>query len=181
MERKLVLYPRDPEGSVELESVERVLREADFIGRPVEVVDARRFRPGDRFERLVSFVSPGRILEEGKADPKRCTIGIPEVREEIDFLAGSNVRAPSCECGTVFADWTVRVQKWQGDGADWKCDGCGNEAPPWDFDWQRSAGFGRYNVDVHGIDFGEAVPSPELIRTLKEIDGGDWDYFYFVQ
>lgn len=180
-EGKLVLYPRDPDVALDIEDIERALRDVDFIGRPIEVVGDRRFRPGDRFERLLDFNSPGRVFDEGRADPRRCTIGIPEVREAIYFLAGSNVLAPHCNCGFVFNDWSNRMAQWRSSGADWRCDGCGGEAPPWGFDWNHSAGFGRSNIDVHGIDLGEAVPSVALMQALQKTNNASWDYFYFVQ
>ena len=31
---------------------------------------------------------------------------------------------------------------------------------------------------MHGIDLGEAVPSPELLQQLQSSTGAAWDYFY---
>ena len=179
-ERKLVLYPRDPSADVDADIVERTLRAVDFIGRSIEVVGDRRFRPGSQFENLVDFNSPGRVFDDTSVDPKRCMVGIPEVREEIDFLGGSNVIAPHCNCGFTFADWDRRVDQWRGSGDAWRCDCCGAEGPPWNFDWKHSAAFGRSNIDIFGIDLGEAVPSPDLMDALKQANGSEWDYFYFV-
>lgn len=179
-DRKLVLYPRDPHAPIDAEALERTLREIDFIGRSIEVVGDRRFRPGDRFEHLVEFGASGRVFEDGRADPRRCSVAIPEVREEIDFLGGSNVAAPNCACGFVFDDWSRRIDKWRDGAPNWHCDGCGADAPPWAFNWDHSAGFGRYNIDVFGIDLGEAVPSPDLLQTLARTNNAAWDYFYFV-
>jgi len=180
-ERKLVLYPRDPATSLDAETVENALRGVDFIGRSIEVVGDRRFRPGDRFERLLDFSGAGRVFDEGRADPKRCSVGIAEVRDEIDFLGGNNAAAPSCKCGFVFDDWSNRVSQWRHSGDDWHCDGCGGEAAPWNFDWQRTAAFGRSNIDVFGIDLGEAVPNAGFMAALEKTSGSEWDYFYFVE
>ena len=171
-ERKLVLYPADPETAAEADEVERRLNEADFIGRAIEAAEGRRYRPGDKFVELLRFDPP--------RPAQRYTISIAEQRDEIDFLGGSNAKAPACPCGFVFHDWSARVDEWRDTKSDWHCDGCGAHAQPWAFNWNHTAGFGRCNVNVHGVELGEAVPSEELLQNLLTASGSKWDYFYFV-
>lgn len=172
-DRKLVLYPADPESGADVDTLETALLQVAFIGRPVDAAEGKRFRPGERFVELLRFDPP--------RPAQRYTVAVSEQRDEVDFLGGSNVKAPSCPCGTVFHDWNERVDAWRETKSDWHCGGCGTDAQPWAFDWGRSAGFGRCNVDIHGVELGDAVPSDDLLRSLGDASGSRWDYFYFAE
>ncbi len=173
-DNKLRLYPKDPHVEpVDRRLLQRTLADIDLLGREIEVVSEIAYRPGRRFFELVRF--------DPQPSTSRYTIGLPDVVEEIDFLGGSNVRDPHCACGTL-ADRHAVGEAWSqnGSAATLVCSGCGKTLRPWDLDWHHSNAFGRYTVDVRGVDLGEAVPATELFRALEGTNGVEWDYFYFV-
>ncbi|HEY3056306.1 MAG TPA: hypothetical protein VGK31_10295 [Thermoanaerobaculia bacterium] len=175
-DHKLILYPKDPHApAVEREQIEEPLRTAGFIGKPIEVVGEMRYRPGSRFEKLLPFSGP--------SEPAHCTIEIPEAKNDVEFLGGANVEAPSCRsCGFNIEQWADAVSAWFDDRETFvaSCPACGSKAKLWELDWHHTNAFGRYSVDVWNVDLGDATPSENLLHILANTNGGEWDYFYYV-
>lgn len=191
-DENLILYPKDPNAEVvDAATLERELAAAGFIGREIDVVGERRFRPGPRFEKLLPFSSSHEVIvlnpeakeEERGASPSYCTIEIPELLPQIEFLGGANVEDPLCpHCGFQFADWSDSVETWFDDRSAFEttCPGCQAREPLWQLDWKKTNGFGRSRIVVWGVRLGEAVPAAELLEVLKGTSEAAWDYFYSV-
>lgn len=184
----LVLLPRDPQAPTpDAEALTEALQKIAFIGRAIDVVGGRRYRPGDHFSRFLAFVGPQRVTllgtfeEDSEADPSRCRVKIDEERGEIDFLAGSQVESPKCRgCASTIADWTSQLERWRSGGDSFSCAGCGARNEPWQFDWNRTAGFGRFSIGIEGIGLGDATPTAALLATLWSTNNADWDYFFAI-
>jgi hypothetical protein len=58
------------------------------------------------------------------------------------------------------------------------CPACGEQRPPWDWDWKGNAGYGRFFVEVEEIFPGEALPSPALDTALADITAAPWRHFH---
>ena len=68
--------------------------------------------------------------------------------------------------------------KDQGAGSLWACPDCRHEASPWQFNWRRSAGFGRCFIQINDIFPKEAIPQQQLLDKLNSHYGVSWHYFY---
>ncbi len=59
-----------------------------------------------------------------------------------------------------------------------RCPSCGTTHRAWDWDWRSHGGWGRLFVELNDIFPGEAVPTPALMRVLREASELSWRYFY---
>ena len=178
----LVLCPVDPDWiPSDADRIERLLRSIRFIGAPLS--GARCYLAGERFLHLVAFMgcSPGVRLEPGDDGDDFCFIELSGDAGSIQFRCGAHTGTPRCEqCGAPFTDWKSAVARWQHEGGTtrWQCSACGREAPPWEYDWRKSAGFGRCFIEINSIFPREAIPQQQLLDTLNSHYRVDWHYFY---
>ncbi|GAB6043396.1 hypothetical protein [Endothiovibrio diazotrophicus] len=186
---KLILHPKNPAaeppaGDALLDHLHR----AGVIGAPFPFRGAEHHLPGEAFMRAVTFLgcSPAVLFEPPAADAERgdggdfCHLELRGPYAETRFLGEEGVKRPRCpRCRGWIDDWQAALAAWQADvGYRHPCPHCGEPIEPPAMKWRHSAGFGRLALAVWGVFEGEAVPSEELLRTLREISGGDWEYFY---
>lgn len=123
------------------------------------------------------------LVETGPFDSSSfCTIEIGEAISEISCFTSCDVVPPICPaCNHRFEEWGDILSTWFDDQASfrgWNCPGCGKDCMPWELDWHRRWGFGRFSIDIRGVHLGEAVPSDELLALLSEATNQSWSYFY---
>jgi hypothetical protein len=99
------------------------------------------------------------------------------------FLNGKNTTQPSCEnCRKRIPQWQPLVDQWleAPDTFLASCPHCGHQQNPASYNWRQSAGSGRLFLFVENIFPNEAIPSPELLKSLEESDknGVGWSFFY---
>ncbi len=173
-DNKLVLIPDRPEFSVpEKSCIERCLLEIGLLGAPFDFYGSPCFQPGPNFFELVEFFT--------SQPPSMVFIEISTPTNRIEFLGGANTQDPSCRgCGCVLSDWIDCLDGWYEHGnSEWSCSVCGQTSLIWDLDWKHTAGFAKFKISLWHIHEGEAIPSLKLLAALREVSGGDWNFFHF--
>ena len=178
----LVLCPVDPHWTLpDDEGLIRLLQSVRLIGKLYrETMD---FWPGERFLDLVAFLgcSPDIKLEPDEDSPHFCFIRLKTRTRSVEFHAGDHSFAPRCpQCRSAMDDWRNRIHDWQqrAGNAPLPCNSCGHPAMPWDYNWRKSAGFGRCFIEINNIYPREAIPQQHLLDTLNSHYQVNWHYFY---
>ena len=72
------------------------------------------------------------------------------------------------------------IEVWETDKQHqrWACTRCGAATDPGSLDWRRSAGIGRFFVQIFDVFPEEAVPLNRLLEELAQTGCGPWRYFY---
>jgi len=179
---RLILTSRDPFAAPDLEVARALLRSCGFIG---EALPGRRdaYWTGENFLALVVFAGCSVQVDlTPAADPNArfCHVRISGPYPAPRLASGRNTRPPRCpSCRAPLRDWRRALE--EGDGGALACPACHQSAPPWEWDWKRSAGYGRLFLQVEEVFPGEAEPSSRLMRLLSDIaPGAGWRHF-FVQ
>lgn len=154
------------------------LREQGLVGEAMDEA-GRLFRAGARFAELVTFLGCSPYLRfepDGGGGEAFCHVGLrgPYVAPRLIF--GRNTRPPRCPgCHNQIVEWRAGLSD-----ETLHCHLCGGVFPLASIAWRRNAGFGRLFIELFNVFPGEAVPSEELMRGLREIvpDRGEWGYFY---
>ena len=168
-----------------LAAITERLRQIGLLGQPFRE-EEQSFLTGERFAQLVTFLgcSPYLRLEPpDDGSDNFCHLRFLGPFEQARFLYGSNTRPPKCpDCRRGIDGWRSLVGQWQvqPETQTLICPHCGQGSSPLQLEWRRSAGFGRFFVQITEIFPGEAVPGTELMDCLRA-DGKDWDYFYLQQ
>jgi len=170
MPPRLSLFARDPDLAWPLERAETELRSIGLIGARL---DANRFRAGDGFLELITFLGCApRVPLEVAADGAFCHIELPPVSAHATLWSGDNLRPPRCpHCDSLL----IRESS---DAAAWTCSGCGRSTPLRDINWRRRACYARSVVHVWNVHESEAVPTSGLLTALRDVSDGEWDYCY---
>jgi len=178
----LVLCPENPRWTLsDDQGLEQFLLSIQLIGEPYR--NESRFLAGERFLDLIAFMgcSPDIRLEPGDNDAPFCSIHLLPRTAEVEFHCGEQVHAPRCPgCRTPVNNWQSDINSWRNNGSDslWICQGCRHQSYPWQFNWRKSAGFGRCFIEINNIFPKEAIPQQQLIDTLNSHYGVSWHYFY---
>jgi hypothetical protein len=177
---KLVLHPADPFALLQDPGLlVECLHEAGLVGRSFPHEGELHYKPGPRFEELVTF----RPRPGGTPAPSTvCHVAVVETTTEPMFLGASNLQPPSCSsCHARLADWQSQFAPWQRDKRHflWRCPACGLRQPIQNLDWGRLAGVARYSVDIWKVAADQAEPSSELIQVLERHTSERWRYFYY--
>ncbi len=182
---QLILHPaeldRQPANPVALRAR---LEALGLLGAPLAFEGREHYRPGERFLELVTFLGCSPVValgEPGATGDEFAHLQLDGPYPEPQFIAGSNVKSPRCPgCGYRLETWQGEVAAWQADPHHtWRCPMCGKVYAPPRLRWRQCAGFGRYFVRIWGVFEGEAVPSDELLATLADATGFDWQHFYY--
>lgn len=179
---RLSLAPGDVRSAPDYSTVLGYLCGGGFIG---QALGDGRYRVGEEFLRLISFMgcSPHIELDAQDPDASFCHVRLQGPLEDPVLLLGRNAQAPRCKaCRGRMDDWREHSAAWphQARQPCAVCPRCGAEQCPIDLNWRRSAGAGRLFVHVEDVFPGEAVPVPGLLKGLEQVTGTPWDYF-FVQ
>ncbi len=181
----LVLCPDDPHWApADDESLKQLLQSMQLIGEPL---DSQHFFTGERFLDLIAFMgcSPEIKLEPGDDNANDnqsfCHVHLINQTHAIEFHCGDQVHTPRCpQCRSAVHDWKSKINAWAEERADttWSCEKCRHQAAPWEYNWRKSAGFGRCFIEIIDIFPKEAIPQQQLLDTLHSHYGVSWHYFY---
>lgn len=183
---RLVFTPADPffvpQG---IENLLERLRQIQFCSKPVQGMEAGHYLLGERFMQLVTFMgcSPFIQFEPTEDNQPFCHLVIDGPHHRPIFLAGKNTTPPRCEgCKKRIPQWEELMEKWDAAPKTFQvtCPHCGQRQNPVSYNWRQSAGSGRLFLFVENIFPNEAIPSPELMKSLQTSDTSNtaWDYFY---
>lgn len=177
----LVLCPEDPRLKLkEGEDLQALLQSIQLIGEPDN--GEMQFLAGERFLDLIALMgcSPQIRLEPEDKQPY-CHVRLISGSASIEFHSGRHTHAPRCpNCRVAVSNWKSRINHWLDSEAEspWSCEACGHHAEPWNYNWRRSAGFGRCFIEISNIFPKEAKPQQQLLDTLNSHYGARWQYFY---
>lgn len=183
----LVICPEQPECSPP--SVEQLVRFMASIGligeamKPGVSANKHQFMTGERFLDLIAFLgcSPNIKLEPDKEHQSFCHVDIDTNQETgILFRQGRQTTPPRCPaCRKPYRGWRDSISPGaQSETRRWRCPDCGQLALPWQYDWRKTAGFGRCFIEISDIYPKEALPQPALIETLTQQYSMNWTWFY---
>lgn len=184
---RLVLLPVDVGcACTDIDAVNQGLRDAGFINGEIEVAGETRYRVGERFPALLTFLGCSPHLPTAPAEAAAngdnfYHVSIAGVTPRPAFIAGERVRTPGCpDCGRDVDDWRALAREWQEaeDTAAWRCRECGCSVPITGLNWRRGARFARMSVTVWNVFDGEAVPGEELLAVLEQATGCRWQHFF---
>lgn len=168
----LILFPRNllwaPEN---LNSIAQVLKAVGLIG---EVRETFLFNAGPEYLSLVTNLgcSPQIALGENEG---ATTIRLTGIFDLPQFVYGENLKPPRCpHCRKPQEKKEFSYKP----GENLRCCHCGFEGPMPQFDWRRSAAFGRAFIEISNVFESEAVPGEELTDCLLKATGESWDYCY---
>ena len=168
----LILYPRNPEWAPDsLGSIAQLLKSVGLTG---EARESFLFNTGPEYLGLITYLgcSPQIVLGENEA---ATTVRLSGIFDSPQMVAGENLKSPRCpQCRkTVDAPANKSGSKEKLD-----CKHCGYAAPMQQFDWRRTAAFGRVFIEISNVFESEAVPGEELTGCLLKATGESWDYCY---
>jgi len=178
----LVLCPEDPHWvPPDDKSLIFALQSIQLISTPLD--EPLLYLTGEKFLDLIAFMgcSPDIKLEPGEDKQSFCHIHLLPHADRIEFHCGSRTHTPRCPgCSSPVSQWQTRIRSWLGNdpAALWECDACGMQAAPWQYNWRKSAGFGRCFIEIRNIFPKEAIPQQHLLDTLNSRYGIKWHYFY---
>ena len=179
---RLALCPVDPHWiAPDDKRLDQFLQLIEFSGKALQ--KPMQFLPGNRFLDLVAFMgcSPDVNLEPGDDERPFCAIHVHDQAEAVEFHCGEHTHSPRCpKCRSAVKNWRDSMHRWIEGGAAglWECSACHWQAAPWDFNWRKSAGFGRCFIEISNIFPKEALPQTHLLDTLQAYYGIKWLYFY---
>jgi hypothetical protein len=173
----LILYPKSLTGNpTTATGLIGHLTAMGLLGAPLDELN-NLFRVGNRFLQLGSFVGCSPYLQlEPPADGSDnfCHMLLHGPLESPRLYYGEGVRPPRCpSCGTALIKWRQDVSSGL-----IGCRECGAKQPAEAIAWGKHAGYGRLFVEIRNIFPGEAIPAAELLNSLRDLDLGEWGYFY---
>ena len=171
----LIIYPDDPNWVPgDFEEVTAFLRNTGLITDYIPGKEQSYF-VGDNFLELISFMgcSPNINLTPQDDPDKFCFIKLIS-KQEITAHTSQHTHSPLCpHCKKPEKDWLNTMTS-----TTLPCSSCGQVSAPWDYNWRKSAGFGRFFIEVTEIYPKEAFPQPALLSALEQQHGTSWAYFY---
>ena len=171
----LIIHPDDPEWFPDdFKEVITSLRNTGLISGNIPGKDQSYF-VGDKFLGLIAFMgcSPNINLTPQDNPDKFCFTRLI-TKQEITALTSQHTHSPLCP----------HCQKPEKDGLNMmtsttlQCSSCGQTTAPWNYNWRKSAGFGRFFIELTEIYPKEAIPQPALLLELEQRHGTSWTYFY---
>ena len=180
---KLAFHAKNPDYIPDdIPSLVKALQQAGFLGEkwqsPVSV-SGDRYLIGDSFLSLVTFMgcAPAIELEPIAEKPDSidfCHIEVETIKPSVEFIRGSEHLISRCpHCRHRHANWEKLPETMT-----YACDKCQVETHLSKYDWKNTAGCGRFFISLHGIYPQEAIPTSNLLQTLKNISNTEWTYFY---
>jgi len=171
----LIICSEDPNWFPDdINKITTSLRNAGFIAGNIPDRDESYF-VGDNFLEQIAFLgcSPNINLTPQDNPDKFCFIRLI-TSQKISTFTSQHSHAPLCpHCKKAEKNWSDHIT-----ASSLQCTACGQSAKPWLYNWRKSAGFGRFFIEVTEIYPQEAIPQPGLLSTLEQNHNTSWTYFY---
>lgn len=172
----LVLCPVEPNWTPEnLEALITFLQETDLAGDALQQ-DENSFSVGENFLEHISFMgcSPNIKFNNENDDGKFTFIRLT-LTSSITALTGSHSFAPHCpHCKKAEKNWREQLKDHR-----LYCGYCQQVSQAWQYNWRKSAGFGRCFIEITDIYPKEAIPQPSLLLALENRFQLAWKYFFY--
>ncbi len=180
---RLILTPEDPYFVPnQPDAILHRLEKIELIGSPLK--NGNGYLLGDAFMQLVTFMgcSPAILLEPNQSGEAFCHLLSKGPYPKPQLIEGKNTRPPRCTaCRKRINEWNRLFQEWSEKESGWtfSCPHCQQNQDPAALDFRQSAGCGRYFLLIENIFPQEAIPSPTLLKALRdESQDQPWRYFY---
>jgi len=174
-ENTLLIVPGDPYAVPR--AIPALLVELHEQGLLGAALGDNRFAAGEAYARLVSFLgcSPYFKTEpEHPGDRDYCHVEVRGPWARPRLIGRLDEAAPRCpHCRQTDRQWRHPTV----DGV-WTCPHCGGEAPWRLLNWRRRAAFARFALALYHVFEGEAVPGPDLLKTLAAHATTPWSWCY---
>ena len=172
----LFLYPKIPDWTIDSSEILGALDTLGFIDNSLpDKSDC--FYAGDQFLSHITFLGCAPNIQFTPTEDKSdfCFIRLINSNEVKMIHTLSMSRSPRCpDCKQSLKNWQDFPIK-----TPWQCPHCSLEANPYEYNWQRTAGFARLFIEITDIYPKEAIPQPSLLDKLASLTQVEWDYFYF--
>ncbi len=190
----LIILPNDPLADPpETGAFQRHLSRIGLTGEACDFLGQKAFRTGTAFEKWIRFSDDhpkefpardqGVLIPAGAAGGlDECHVQIHDYSPRIEALLGGDIINPSCPaCGYILTEWGDMIADWFGDRRRyrWPCRHCSAMHLPWNLDWHRTCGFGRFFLEIRNVDYKEAEPADKFLESLKSAFGISWTYFFY--
>lgn len=171
----LIIHPDESNWLPESpEKIAALLRDTGLIADRLQT-EEQCYLVGNKFLELVTFLgcSPNiKLTPEHELD-KYCFVRLI-TNDRITVLTGKHTHPPRCpHCKKPEKNWPDRIT-----ATALKCSSCGQSSSPWLYNWRKSAGFGRFFIELTEIYPNEAIPQPALLDALRQQSATSWNYFY---
>ena len=141
----LIIHPDDPAWSPDkTETIVSSLKDIGLVAETIPNVE-HTYYVGDNFLELIAFMgcSPNINLTPQDNADKFCCIKLIE-KPDITALTGQHTHAPHCpHCKKPVKNWSNTITD-----STLQCSSCGEISSPWEYNWRKSAGFGRFFIET---------------------------------
>lgn len=172
----LVLCPADPSWVPDApEILVAALQDIGLAGEQL-IKTENKYLVGENFLEHISFMgcSPSIKFNTEHDDDKFTFIRLT-LTPTITALTGSHSFAPHCPyCKKAGKNWREHLK-----GHRLHCDHCQQTSEAWQYNWRKSAGFGRCFIEITDIYPKEAIPQPSLLLALENRFQLAWTYFFY--
>lgn len=171
----LIIHPGNPEWLPdETEKIISYLQDTGLVADRLHA-EKQSYLVGDKFLDLIAFLgcSPNINLSPQDNLDKYCFVRLI-ASDKIIAITGKHTHSPRCpRCTKPEKNWSERMA-----ATTLQCSYCGQTSPLWHYNWRKSAGFGRFFIEITEIYPKEAIPQPALLTALGQQYEATWDYFY---
>lgn len=178
-EHRLVLHPANPDTSCTQDALIHLLKEIQFI----DVQETpTRFQIGHKFLQQMTFLGCSPTIDIApNGDQAYVYIEVPETRSNKQFHSGKNLKYPRCpHCKETLKNIAEVIQQAE-DPNPISCPSCHALINPINFNWRKSAFFGKSHIVIANIYEAEAVPNENLLSYLSTLTNDAWKYSYIRQ
>lgn len=183
---QLVFHARDPHWQPQqLQPFVAYLQERQFLGMSIAAGPAQRYLAGESFLQNISFMGCSPAIEFAPPDTNPASvekfthIRFSEIYPDIHFCYDLRQSKPRClQCRARLDNWYSQFAHGISAQQTLRCSRCDNQAQLMQLPWRRTAGFGRFFIQILNIYPQEAVPTDAFLAQLSRYTATQWDYFY---
>lgn len=175
-EYSLILHSANPEIACEQSDLIKLLKDIQFID--LEETSSR-FQIGEKFLQQMTFLGCSPAIELApNGEQAYVYVEVPDTLPVITFHSGKNLKFPRCPaCKETLNTIATDIAQAK-DINSLPCPSCQQAINPLQFNWRKSAFFGKSKILIGNIYEAEAVPNENLLSYLSELTGDNWKYSY---
>jgi len=173
---RIIFFPISADQCIENSLIISTLIDIQFAQPPVN--NAPQHLPAERFLNLLTFLGCSPNINLSPTDGENhCAISLLDPSRVTKCLGFTQNSQPKCpHCKKRIANW--KTPGWQLEKQICSCDKCLTDTAYADLNWKHECGFGRCGFEVSHIYPHEALPSEQLLDTLFQASGIQWQYCY---
>ena len=177
----LILHPSDAHWQPDnTDAFVEMLHSLAFIDNAIPGKD-NAYYAGDKFLDDIAFMGCAPSIQFAPTDgrEKFCYIHVINTAKPVLLFSTVQARAPGCPaCGKTDKNWQQNVSD---EKTALCCPHCHGSADYARWQWKKTAGYGRFFIEVTDIFPREAIPQTAFMAQLAQATGTDWQYFYYCR